>query len=66
MEAALPRDQFVARPKIEVVGVAENDFGAHVFQMLGRERLDGPLGADRHERRGLDHAVRGREVAAAR
>ena len=66
MEAAPPRDQLVPGPQIEVVRVAENDLGPHVFQVLGRERLDGPLGANGHERRGLDDAVRRREMAAAR
>ena len=54
------------RSQHEVEGVAENDLGAQVFELLGGHRLDRAVGADRHERRGLDHAVGGHERARAR
>ena len=50
----------------EVEGVGENDLGAQSCELLGRHRLDRAIGADRHECRGLDHAVSGHEPAGAR
>ena len=66
MEAASAGDQLVARSKVEVIGVPEDDLGPDFVEMTSGERLDRALRADRHESRGLDDAVRGGEVAAAR
>ena len=66
VKPAPARDQLVAGPQEQVIGVAEDDLGAELFQVALAHRLDGALRADRHERRRLHHAVRGRELAAAR
>ena len=57
-------DGFVARPQIEVIGVAENDLGAQRFQHVLRNGLDRPGGAHRHEDRRLDSPVRQGELPA--
>ena len=66
MEAARARDEIVARTKVQVIRVGEQDLGAKVLQLLDRHALDGAARADRHERRRLDDAVREGETAAAR
>jgi hypothetical protein len=49
----------------EVVGIAEDDAGAHVFEFVGGEGLDGGRRADGHEDGGGDLAVRGLVAAGA-
>ena len=66
MEPAAPRDQLVAGPQKQVIGVAEDDLGAGIAQVAMKRGLDRALRADRHERRRLHHAVRRVELAAAR
>src|SRR5947207_15221794 len=34
VKAAAPRDQVVARPQVEVIGVAQEDVGAELFEIL--------------------------------
>src|SRR5262249_2873422 len=58
MKAAASRDEIVARPQIEVIGVAEQDLRAEFFEIPVRDAFDGALRADRHERRRLHVAVR--------
>ena len=53
-----------AQPQVE--GVAEDDLRARGGELLGRHRLDRAVGADRHEGRRVDPAVRELERAAAR
>ncbi len=53
-------------PHPQVEGVAEDDLGAHRLERAGQHALDGAVGADRHEDRGLDDAVVQRQAAAAR
>ena len=57
MQAAGARDERVARPQIQVVGIAEDDLGAEpvaeVAQIAMRDTFDRALRADRHERRRL-------------
>ena len=65
VQAAEPFDALVARAQVEVVGVAQDDLGADLVQVVGIERLDRGVGADRHEHRRLDVAVRRRQVAQA-
>ena len=59
MQPAQARDPLGGRTKVEVVRIPEDHLGTGVAQVPGRERLDGGLGADRHELRGLDDAVIG-------
>ena len=61
VQAAAPGDQVFARAQVQVIGVAEDDPGAGVDQVLLRQCLDRALRADRHEDRRLDDAVGGRE-----
>ena len=65
VQTAQFRDQLMARPEIEMVGVAEDHLEAQPGEVVGGEPFDRGLGPHRHERRGLDHAVRGRELADA-
>ena len=50
-------DPFVAGPQVEVVGVRQDDRGADSPNIVRIERLDGGVGADRHELGRLDDAV---------
>jgi hypothetical protein len=59
-------DEVGARSQHEMEGVAEDDLGAETLELLGRHRLDRTVGADRHEGRRLDRAVRRVHAAAAR
>ena len=58
VEAAAARDQFVARPQHQMVGVAKNDAGADLLKVLRSQAFNRALGADRHEHRRLDVATR--------
>ena len=51
-------DPLVARPQVQVVGVGEDDRRAGGRDLVGVERLDRRVGADGHELRRLDDAVR--------
>jgi len=64
VETAEALDQLMAGPDEEMVGVAEDDLGPHLQQILRGHRLDGGLGADRHEDRRLEDAVPGPDLAA--
>ena len=66
MEAARVRHHVHAGAQVEVVGVAEDDLRAVLLQVTRFERLDGTLGAHRHEDGGLDGTVRRPEDARAR
>ena len=57
VETTPPRDQFVAGPEHQVVGIAEDYARPEFIQMLGGQCFNGALGADWHERRSLDRAV---------
>ena len=50
------------QPQVE--GVAEDDLGADLLEFIGRHRLHGTVGADRHEDRRLNDAVIERQFAA--
>jgi len=58
MQSSKFRNQIAARTQREVIRVPEKNLRARRFDLIDREPLDGPLRADRHERRGLDHSVR--------
>ena len=66
VQAAERRDALRARPQHQMIGVAEQDFGAGLAHRFGRQALHRRLGADRHEGRRLHRAVRRRDLAAAR
>ena len=51
-------DQLVARPEVQVVGVAEQDLRAEVAHLVRVQRLHGPLRPDGHEDGRLDLPVR--------
>jgi hypothetical protein len=50
VEAAHARDEIVAGPQIEVIGVAQQNLRADVFEIAMRHTLHRTLGADGHER----------------
>ena len=55
--------ELVARTQVEVIGVAQDKSGVDVFEMFGRESLDGRLCANRREDRREQVAVRCSENA---
>ena len=58
VEAAEPGDAFGTRTQHQVVGVAEDDVGAELLQLIEIDGLHRSGGADRHEGRGADPAAR--------
>ena len=54
VEVAMPLQHLDAGPQKEVVGVAEQDLDAGIFELVGRKALDGADSTDRHEDGGLD------------
>jgi hypothetical protein len=64
VQATALRYQGVPRLQIQVVGVAEDDFGAESLQIALRDRLDRAAGPDGHERGCLDDTVRRGELTA--
>ncbi len=66
VKPALCRDALRARPQHEMIGVAEDDLRAGARNRFRQHRLDGGGGADRHEGRGVDRAMRRRQHAAPR
>ena len=66
MEAAHLLDQAIPRTDMKMIGVGKLHLAADLLEIPGGERaLDGALGADVHENRGLDQAVGRLEAAAA-
>jgi hypothetical protein len=49
MQPALPRDHFLTRANMKMVGISENNLGTKVVKFKGRDGFDGSLSADRHE-----------------
>jgi hypothetical protein len=66
VEATQASDPLVPGPKGEVVRVREDDGRADLVQVIGIERLDGRVGAHRHEHGCLDIAVRRRHHTGPR
>ena len=66
VQAAGVGNQRVARPQEQVVRVGEDDLRPQVEEVAVGDRLDRAAGADRHEGGRLHHAVRRRELPAAR
>src|SRR5215467_11146560 len=61
MESATPSDEIVSRPQVEMIGVAQQDFGAGRFEIAMRDAFDGAQCPDGHERGRLDVTVRRRQ-----
>ena len=61
VQAAHVPDEFIAGTQVEVIGVGQHQRGIDALEVLGREGLDGGLGANRCEDRGEQVAVRGGE-----
>jgi len=64
MHTAKLADSFDAGAKVEVVGVAENNFRANFFKQVLRDTFHRSQRAYRHEDRGFNRPVRGGELAA--
>jgi len=58
VKAAHAADEFVAGAQIQVISVAENDFGAELFKRFVAQAFDRGLRTNRHEERCFDSAVR--------
>ena len=63
--AAHAADGFVAGAQIEVIGVAEDDFGAEGFERVLRDGFDGAGGADGHEDGRFDGGMGQSDATAA-
>ncbi len=59
-------DHFLARPQRKVVSVAQNHLGARGPELVECHPLDGSLGSDGHESRGLNGSMRGVKCSAPR
>ena len=59
-------NQFVARPKIKMISVREDDLSAERFEILLRLTFHRGGGTDGHEGGSLDYAMRSRQPAKAR
>jgi hypothetical protein len=57
MKAAQPLNAFVAGSQVEVVGIGQDHLSAYLGQIVGIERLDRGVRANRHEHRRVDRAV---------
>ncbi len=66
MQAAEFADQCMSGTKVKMVGVGENDFGAESFERFLSETLDCGGGANGHENRRFDDAMRRSEKATPR
>ena len=66
VQAAVPCDDFEPRAQPQMKSVAEHDLRPSGTQFLGRHGLHRAIGADGHERRGVDASMRELEHAAAR
>src|SRR3954451_10396400 len=66
MEPAAPGNQLISGTQEQVVGVAEDDLGAHRLEVTVQRGLDRTLRAHRHECRRMHDAVGRREFPEAR
>ena len=64
VQAVVLLDHLGARTQPQVEGVAEDNLGAGGDDIARQHALDGAVGADRHERRGLHGAARERQATA--
>src|SRR5260370_20160843 len=65
MQPAQATNHLMSRPEVEMIGVAENELRAQLFQNVLRHGFYCARGAARHEGGGLDLAVRGLHAAEA-
>ncbi len=65
VQSAHAADGFVAGAQVEVIGVAEDDFGAQGFEDVLGNGLDGAGGADGHEDGGFDGLMGQHDLGAA-
>ena len=66
MQSAHLTDEFVPGAQVKMIGIRQQNRHAEIVgQVALRESLDGGLGADRHEDRGFDGAVRRMQQACA-
>ncbi len=66
MEVPVRRDDLEPRAQPQVERIPEHDLRAELLELRRAHRLHGAVGADGHERRRIDLAVREREPPAAR
>ncbi len=66
VQAAKARDALRRRAQHQMVGIAEDDVGAGLADLVEIHRLDRADGADRHEGRRADRAARHGDFAEAR
>ena len=59
-------DQFVAGAEVQVIRISQDQAGAEVTQLLGCERFDRRLGANRGEHRGVNLSMRRLEYTRSR
>jgi len=64
MEAAHAADGIVTGAQVEVIGVAEDDFGAERFEDVLRYGFDGAGCADRHKDGRFDRGMRQNDASA--
>jgi hypothetical protein len=65
MQAAKLGNDIVARPQGQVVGIAQDHLGAELLELIWRQALDRCLCTHGHKNRGVNHAVRGCQLAHA-
>ncbi len=65
VQPAVQAHHFDAGPQHQMKGVAQDDLAAGLAQFLGRHRLDGAVGAHRHEHRRLHAAARKGQAPSA-
>jgi hypothetical protein len=63
MQPSETTDQLVAGAQQQMIGVGKDDFCARFLKVAVADRLDGPLGPDRHENRGLHDPMRRLKLA---
>ncbi|MND81057.1 hypothetical protein D3C80_728430 [compost metagenome] len=66
VQATEARDAFSTGTQHQVIGIAEDDIGAGVLDLVEIHRLDRANGADRHEGGSTDRAARHGDFAKAR
>ena len=66
MQAAQVANQFMPRPQVKMIGIAEQNLATQLLQISRQHRLDGPLGSHRHEGGSLHHAVSRDQATEAR
>ena len=63
VQSACFAHQFMARTKVQMIGIGKHDSGTYFLQVSGRHCLDGRLRSDTHETRSINNAVRRVQLA---